>query len=79
MKPTLMRCPKCNNSLVYRIDNPSRPFCSPRCKLLDLGAWAEARYAIAGPTAMSEVSGFDELMERPNEAPTAEPHRGPAD
>ena len=63
MKATFVRCPQCAKSLEYRIDNPSRPFCSPRCKLIDLGAWAEERYAIAGPTALSEESGLEELKE----------------
>jgi endogenous inhibitor of DNA gyrase (YacG/DUF329 family) len=29
-------------------ENPWRPFCSERCKLLDLGAWASEKYRIAG-------------------------------
>ena len=29
-------------------DNPNRPFCSKRCKLIDLGAWASDEYLIAG-------------------------------
>jgi endogenous inhibitor of DNA gyrase (YacG/DUF329 family) len=27
-------------------DNPNRPFCSERCRLLDLGAWASEDYAV---------------------------------
>lgn len=54
-----VRCPQCGMSSEYRSDNPSRPFCNPRCKLIDLGAWAEDRYAIAGPTALSEESGLE--------------------
>lgn len=29
-------------------DNPHRPFCSSRCRMLDLGNWASDRYRIAG-------------------------------
>jgi endogenous inhibitor of DNA gyrase (YacG/DUF329 family) len=32
----------------YVQENAFRPFCSERCKLIDLGAWAQERYAIAG-------------------------------
>jgi len=32
-------------------ENRHRPFCSERCKLIDLGAWASDRYAIPGPNA----------------------------
>ncbi len=63
MSTTLVRCPKCGKSLEYRLDNPSRPFCSPRCKLIDLGAWAEERYAIAGPTKMSDETGVEAVVE----------------
>jgi len=28
--------------------NKYRPFCSERCKLIDLGAWAEEKYSIPG-------------------------------
>jgi len=27
-------------------DNPDRPFCSERCRLIDLGAWADERYVV---------------------------------
>ena len=64
MNSTFVRCPQCAKSLEYRVDNPSRPFCSPRCKLIDLGGWAEERYAIAGPTTMSEGSGLEAFTEK---------------
>ncbi len=57
MSPQMVRCPQCQQSVEYRTDNPARPFCSPRCKLIDLGAWAEERYAIAGATSQSEETG----------------------
>lgn len=57
MNLKVVRCPQCGKSSEYRIDNPSRPFCSPRCKLLDLGAWAEERYAISGLTVNAEETG----------------------
>ena len=40
----------------YKTDNASRPFCSERCKLLDLGAWAEERYSIPGAAASSDLN-----------------------
>lgn len=69
MNATLVRCPQCGKSLEYRTDNPSRPFCSSRCKLIDLGAWAEERYAIAGPTALSEESGQEDRSGQRRETP----------
>ena len=36
-------------------DNPTYPFCSPRCKLADLGNWLGGRYALGGETAPAET------------------------
>ena len=33
-------CPTCGGSSVYAPENRNRPFCSDRCKNVDLGAWA---------------------------------------
>lgn len=40
----IVRCPACGGPSVYGPSNPYRPFCSERCKLQDLGAWASERY-----------------------------------
>lgn len=42
----LVKCPTCRKQAKYTPGNPYRPFCSERCKLIDLGAWAEEKYAI---------------------------------
>lgn len=39
-------CPRCQKPTQYQ-DNPNRPFCSERCKLIDLGAWADESYKIS--------------------------------
>ena len=41
------KCPICG-APVDRKTGPNRPFCSDRCKLIDLGAWATGKYAIPG-------------------------------
>jgi endogenous inhibitor of DNA gyrase (YacG/DUF329 family) len=41
------RCPQCKTDFTAR-DLGSWPFCSSRCKQLDLGAWASGRYRIPG-------------------------------
>ena len=43
-----VRCPICNASVVWNDAARWRPFCSQRCKQVDLGAWASDQYAIAG-------------------------------
>ncbi|MEE8435543.1 MAG: DNA gyrase inhibitor YacG [bacterium] len=44
--PLRVKCPRCGESTAYQ-GNPWRPFCSERCKLIDLGRWAEEKYAIS--------------------------------
>jgi len=44
---TEINCPQCHNKTSWQ-DNPQRPFCSERCRLLDLGQWADEAYRIAG-------------------------------
>ena len=48
-----VRCPKCRKEVVWE-GNPWRPFCSERCRLLDLGGWATERYRIPGEDASEE-------------------------
>lgn len=50
-------CPQCRQPSVLEPSNRYRPFCSERCKLLDLGEWMSGRYAI--PVAETD-SGTDE-------------------
>jgi uncharacterized protein len=40
-----MKCPNCRRPTTYQ-DNPYRPFCSERCKLIDFGAWVNEEYAV---------------------------------
>lgn len=51
--PLKVPCPKCKTLTLYD-GNPYRPFCSERCKKMDLGAWASGDYVIPGKT--SEVA-----------------------
>jgi len=41
-----MRCPQCGKE-VKDPTQPSKPFCSDRCKLIDLGKWISGEYRIA--------------------------------
>jgi len=45
-------CPQCKKPARYNKDNPWRPFCSERCRLIDLGQWANESYQLpASPEA----------------------------
>jgi uncharacterized protein len=39
-------CPRCGQPSEFSSANPWRPFCSERCRIADLGAWASERYRI---------------------------------
>jgi len=49
-------CPTCNRPVPWSDSSPWRPFCSERCKLVDLGAWASELHKIPGePSAEDGV------------------------
>jgi endogenous inhibitor of DNA gyrase (YacG/DUF329 family) len=52
----LVKCPTCGREAEYE-GNEYRPFCSERCKLLDLGAWADEEYSL--PAQSSELTEED--------------------
>ena len=39
-------CPRCGQPAVFSAENKWRPFCSERCKLIDLGQWATEGYRV---------------------------------
>ncbi|HEX6733722.1 MAG TPA: DNA gyrase inhibitor YacG [Azonexus sp.] len=41
-----VRCPQCGGESLWSPENKWRPFCSERCKQIDLGAWASDSYRI---------------------------------
>ncbi len=65
-EPRLVSCPTCGKSVAWTPVNEWRPFCSERCKLIDLGAWAAEKYRV--PVA--------EDKDRPETAPPGEPPGG---
>jgi len=53
-------CPHCGKSLSGEWKtNPFRPFCSERCKALDLGSWASEKFRIEGEKDESGTSSAD--------------------
>ncbi|CAI8851910.1 DNA gyrase inhibitor YacG [Methylococcus capsulatus] len=45
---TVVRCPRCGKPVPWNETQRFRPFCSERCRLIDLGSWANEDYAIPG-------------------------------
>jgi len=56
-----VKCPTCGKPSSFSPENKFRPFCSERCQTLDLGAWAEEKFAI--PSEDSEISTVNKNQE----------------
>ena len=54
-----INCPTCRKKTLWE-NNPHRPFCSERCRLIDLGQWADEGYRISDRSPMAEE--FDNLV-----------------
>lgn len=55
----IVACPTCKKDSEYSSENSYRPFCSERCKLIDLGDWAEERHRIPDATPPDLEEGPD--------------------
>ena len=61
-KPRQVRCPACAGISLYSPANPYRPFCSARCKGVDLGAWASEEFKLPDNTPPDEPFGDPRLQ-----------------
>jgi endogenous inhibitor of DNA gyrase (YacG/DUF329 family) len=52
-----MKCPICKKEVS--MDNPEMPFCSERCRIIDLGNWASEKYVVSTPLTPEKPSGAD--------------------
>ncbi len=62
-----VKCPKCGKECDWE-NNEWRPFCSERCKMVDLGAWISESYSISGEDSIDAEDG----------APAGEEGEGPS-
>lgn len=67
--PLEVSCPQCSKRVAWEAESAFRPFCSKRCQLLDLGAWAEESHRIAGESAMDEADLDTLLAQADKDAP----------
>ena len=52
----MVKGPQCGEPAAYCADNKWRPFCSERCRLIDLGEWASEGYQIAAEPSLDDFS-----------------------
>ena len=55
-------CPICKAEREVPEDFEARPFCSPRCKLVDLGNWLGGVYRVSRPLGPEELEDEDALL-----------------
>jgi len=54
----MSECATCRKPVASRATNASFPFCSPRCRQIDLGKWLNEEHRIAGePAEVSSENG----------------------
>ena len=64
--PRMVHCPVCQRTGPWLENNPWYPFCSERCKMVDLGKWLGGEYRIASPLTvedLEELADIDETEE----------------
>lgn len=61
---TIVKCPTCEKPVEWSTKSPFRPFCSERCRLIDLGAWASEEHRLPADTPADfpeqEITNKDE-------------------
>lgn len=65
---TMVACPTCGQKSPWSQDNKNRPFCSERCKLIDLGEWASESYSIPQQNSEEDEIFSDDLVANPNKS-----------
>lgn len=71
---TIVKCPTCKKEVIWGPESAFRPFCSDRCRLIDLGAWANEEHKIPDkgradlPLSEQQLEQLEnELLEQDNE------------
>ena len=64
--PTIVKCPTCRRPVEWSAKSPYRPFCSDRCRLIDLGAWFNETHKI--PDESAAASDAAPAVDSPRDA-----------
>jgi len=62
MKKLIINCPTCEKTHNYYRSKPWSPFCSERCQLIDLGAWANEEHKIKGQKMETQTKNQMEIQ-----------------
>ena len=64
-KKTEIKCPTCGKPTTY-FSEPTGPFCSARCQMVDLGRWLGEEYRISEPLRPDHFAQYEDLPARPD-------------
>ncbi len=70
-KSARIKCPICGKENEF-FDLPTGPFCSDRCKLVDLGKWFNEDYRISEPLRPDHFVEFESTDGEDLDRPTSE-------
>ena len=59
MPKLTVKCPLCQKEVPWNAGSPFRPFCTERCKLIDLGEWADGKRFIPADAAHDDITASD--------------------
>jgi len=59
MADVIVKCPTCEKAVAWISSSTYRPFCSERCRLIDLGEWADGNRAIPADAEHDDVTASD--------------------
>jgi endogenous inhibitor of DNA gyrase (YacG/DUF329 family) len=62
----MKKCPSCNKPVEWK-DNPFRPFCSERCKLIDFGAWVNEEYTVPAHESLPSLEDLGQSQSVPGD------------
>jgi endogenous inhibitor of DNA gyrase (YacG/DUF329 family) len=60
----IVNCPHCGAPVIWSATSRFRPFCSERCRLIDLGAWATDSYRV--PVVEDSADAEEERSDKPD-------------
>jgi uncharacterized protein len=52
---TIVKCPTCKRPVEWSAASLYRPFCSDRCRLIDLGAWISEQHKLPGDAGADDA------------------------
>lgn len=62
-KAPVVQCPTCGEPNLFAPSNHFRPFCSDRCKMIDLGAWGNEAFRVPAQTPPQDAQYGDPRLE----------------